>query len=531
MNIKKKISIIAIVLFFSSCFGISCARAATGDIEDNWAKKDIEMVLSLGIVEGYTDGLFKPDQMITRAEFVKMLVKAGWMEQVQIDEPAFEDVGPEYWAYPYVQAAYAMGIVTGGENGGRSFEPERVITRAEVAAIAGRLLSAENYPGLSSVKDEEQNSWLAVMKKEGIFSGYPDGSLEEARGLTRAEACAVVLRIKDKLLKAQTDRERQWINSVQSKDGYMPMGGGRPDIIPYFGSLTEMAQLGQPAYLDGVKRYLEWSLSNLNYPDLWGLNGTIYDRRLVDGVLETVYSYDSADSYAATLLSLAAGYYRSTGDLTFIRAHYGDLATVAELVIKLQDADGLTRAKPDLPFKYLMDNCECYRGLKDWSFLLAEMGFQNSSGLYDSKAGLIKEGILNCFWDEDTTCFAWALDQNGGKSLPQPGQAYPGYFAQIYPVTFGVISPSSEEALLAYQKLNEEVPNWAELEVEDTFPWVILSYAAVTMDDLSSADRFLENCRNTYILNGRLYPWSTFEDAFYIRACEALREKITAVLN
>ena len=529
MKIRRDILWIAAALLFSCSCRLSFAQAANaGDIENHWARTDIETVVSLGIAGGYPDGFFKPEQMVTRAEFVKMLVTACWVEPVKENEqPAFVDVGQEYWAYTCVEAADAIGILA-EKNSGRLFEPERIITRAEVAAMAGRLMANESLLDFPSAKDDRQNNWVATMKKEGIICGYPDRSLGEESGLTRAEACVIVLRIKNKLLTEQTERERRWIASYQSNDGYMPLDGSRREIIPYFGNLAEMAQLGQPVFNSGVKKYLEWNLSNLNYPDLFGLNGTIYDYRLEDGVLQSVYSYDSADSYAATLLSLVAGYYRSTGDLTFVRAHYGDLAAVAEVIVTLQDDDGLIWAKPDQQSKYLMDNCECYRGLKDWSFLLEEMGFEERSRLYDSKAGFIKDGILNRFWDQDRACFAWALDQAGGKFLPQPGQAYPGFFAQIYPATYGVIAPASEKAVLAYQKLNEELPGWANLELGDSFPWVILGYAAVIMEDLSNADRFLENCRNTYILNGRDYPWSTFEAAFYIRAGDALQKKITA---
>lgn len=533
MRFPKNIFLIVAFLLFSYGSGLPCAQAATtGDIENHWAQRDIKMVLNLGIAGGYPDENFGPDQVITRAEFIKMLVSAGWVKPaIENEQPVFQDVGQEHWAYPYVESAAAAGIVAAAASPGNFFKPERIVTRADVAAMAGRLMVSEHLPGVLSPVDDQGKNWLAIMEKEGIICGYPDGSIGDDSGLTRAEACVVILRLKERLLAAQTDRERQWITSNQSNAGYILMAGNRPDINPYFGNLTAMAQLGQPGYLDGVKKYLEWSLSNLNYPDRWGLNGTIYDRRLEGGVLQSVYSYDSADSYAATLLSLTAGYYLATGDLTFIRAHYGDLATVAEIIIKLQDADGLIWVKPDLQFKYLMDNCECYRGLKDWSYLLAEMGSKEQCGLYDSKAELLKNGILDCFWDKDTACFAWAVDQNGGKSLPQQGQSYPGFLAQIYPVTYGVISPASEKAILGYHKLNEELPSWAELEVEDPFPWAIIGYAAVTMGDLSSADRFLENCRSTYILKGRNYPWSTFEDAFYIRACDTLRENIRAALK
>lgn len=534
MKFGKNMFLVASILLFSYVFGLPSAQAAhLVDLEDHWAKSNIEKVLNLGIAGGYPDQFFGPDQLITRAEFIKILVKAGWVRPVinKNEQPAFQDVGWEHWASPYLEAAAALGIVAGEGSPDRYFKPERVITRAEMAAMSGRLLAVEHLPGVIATEAGLQKNWMAAMKNEGIICGYPDGSLGENSGLTRAEACSVVLRLKERLLAVQADRERQWINTAQGHDGYIAMAGDRPDIIPYFGNLTGMAQLDQPEDLAGVKKYLEWNFANLNYPDRWGLNGTIYDYSLKDGVARSVYDYDSADSYAATLLSLAAGYYLSSGDLNFIREHYRDLSTVSEVITTLQDSDGLIWVKPSLQFKYLMDNCECYRGLKDWSDLLAELGYKEWSGLYAGKAELIKQGILEQLWDDQTASFAWAVDHDGSKYLSSPGKSYPGLFAQIYPVTFGVISPASEKAGLAYQKLNEELPRWAELEVGDPFPWAILGYAAVIMEDLARADRFLENCRFTYISRERPYPWSTFESAFYVRACDELRENIRAGFN
>lgn len=514
--------------FLFSCFIYQpCAQAsAAGGIDRHWAERDIEKVIQLGIASGYPGQPFEPDRMVTRAEFVRMLTAAGWVRAFDGNsQPTFKDVGTGHWAYPFVEAAAAAGIVAGEGKNERDFAPDRVLTRAEMAAMAGRLMAAEHLPGVPAKEVGEQGGWLALLHKEGLISGYPDGSMREGSGLTRAEACAVVLRLKEKLLAAHAGEERRWISSSQRKDGYIVMGGGRPDILPYFGNLTEMAQLDKPEYLDGVRKYLVWYLANLNYPDSWGLNGTIYDRRLEEGAARSVYEYDSADSYAATLLSLVDGYCLSSGEAGFARDHYRDLSTVSEIIITLQDSDGLVWAKPDRQFKYLMDNCECYRGLKDWSHLLAELGYQEQSSFYDSKAELIKKGILERFWDEDTSCFAWAVGQGGEKCLPSPGEAYPGLYAQIYPATFGVIPPESEKAVLAYRKLNEELPRWAELEVGDPFPWAILGYAAAIMDDLAGADRFLENCRSSYVLKGHCFPWSTFEGGFYVRTCEALREK------
>ncbi|HUW63686.1 MAG TPA: S-layer homology domain-containing protein [Spirochaetia bacterium] len=533
MQFKKIISLISAILPIFYGFWIPCVQATTpGDIQSHWAKRDIETALNLGIAGNYPDGTFEPDQMITRAEFIKILVNAGWVNPFPPNaQPTFRDVGRAHWAYPYVEAAVYSGIVPIEGNTGHFFGPDRPITRSEMATLVGRLMVVEHLPGVPATVDDQRINWSAVLKEKGIILGYPDGNLEENRGLTRAEACVVILRLKEQLLAAQTERERQWISSAQSNDGYITMSGGRQDIDPYFENLTEMAQLGQSEYLDGVKKYLQWALSNLNQPDIWGLNGTIYNYRLTNGVIQSVYSYDSADSYAATLLSLAAAYYHSSGDSKFILEHYQEFTTISEIITTLQDKDGLVWTKPNSQFKYLMDNCENYRGLKDWSSLLSSLGYKDQSELCDSKAELIRNGILKQLWDDNTTSFAWAMDNQGKKYLLSRGQSYPGVFAQIYPVTFGVIAPTSDKAILSYQKLNNELPNWAELEVGDPFPWAILGYAAVNMGDLARADRFLENCRSTYIFTDHKYPWSTFEDAFYIRACDALQKSICSDFN
>lgn len=530
MKVKKLTLLIFAIIIYSSWIPGAQANTAQ-DIKNHWAKREIETVLKLGIVGNYPDGAFKPDQLITRAEFIKLLVIAGWIKSSDQVQPVFEDVGPEFWAYSYVEAAVDAGILTIAGNNEQFFEPNRAITRTEMAAQVGRLMVGEQLPGVPNTTDNPRVNWLDVLKENGIIFGYPDDKLAESRGLTRAEACVVILRLKEQLLEGQAKRERQWISRMQSKDGYIPMAGGRQDIIPYFGSLTAIAQLGQPEYWGGVKRYLEWTLAHLNYPDNLGLKGTIYNFRLTDGVVQSENTYDSADSYAATLLSLAAAYYYTSGDANFIREHFQEFTTVAEVIPTLQDTDGLIWVMPDTKFKYLMDNSECYRGLADWSSLLAGLGFKDRSELCRVKAELIKRGIRERFWDEDTASFAWAIDDQGDKYLLSQGQAYPGIVAQIYPVAFGVIPPTSQKAIPAYQKLNDELPDWAELEVEDPFPWAILGYAAVIMDDLSGADRFLKNCRSTFINKDHYYPWSTFEDAFYIRACDALQKRIRAGLN
>ncbi|OPY56874.1 MAG: Cellulosome-anchoring protein precursor [Pelotomaculum sp. PtaU1.Bin035] len=525
---KKNIFFTVVLLICLSTNWISPAGAspAGSDIENHWAEKAIEMVLDLGIAGGYPEEFFLPEQPVTRAEFVKMIVAAGWvLPAISGAGQTYKDVGREHWAYPFVEAAVAAGIVKASEDPERYFEPDRAIARGEMAAMAGRLLACTRQPEIAA-EGGLSNNWPALMLGSGIFYGYPDGTFGEGNSSTRAEACAVILRLKDRLLAVEAEREREWISTTQSPEGYFALSGGRTDVIPYFCNLTGMALCGDPQSLDRVKRYLDWNFSRLNYPDRWGLNGTIYDYRQEGDLLVSVDRYDSADSYAATLLTLAADYQASSNDLSFIREHYRELSSVEELIITLQDSDGLIWAKTDLKIKYLMDNCECYRGLKNWARVLDVLEYKELSALCDQKAEMIKTGIIEQFWDEDKSCFAWAVDQAGIKHYPVPGQSYPGIFAQIYPVTFGVIPPASEIAVQAYQKLNNELPSWPGLEVGDPFPWAILGYAAAVMSDLPRAGVFLKNCRTTYIGSGRGFPWSSFEGAFYARACDSIRNRI-----
>ena len=530
MRFQKHCFIICATLLILFCSGLFYAQAsAASDIESHWAKKEIETALKLGIVKGYPDGSFRPDQPVTKAEFVTMLLDAGWVETaIEDKQPVFKDVVPGSWDYPSVETAAVEGIVYGEGSQDSYFEPDRAVTRAEMADMTGHMMAEDQ---LLPAENTQQNNWLTVLEQEGILYGYLNGSLGEGNSLTRAEACVVILRLKDKILSGEIERERQWIASNQNQTGYLVMTEDDSDIKPYYENLAEMAQTGQAEYFSGVQKYLTWYLSNLNCKDSYGVSGTIYDQHLDNGVAQSVYTYDSADSYAATLLSLASSYCLSSGDTGFIEKHYHDLSTVSDVVTTLQDSDGLVWAKPDSKFKYLMDNCEDYRGLKDWSHLLAVLGNHDQSAIYGEKAELIKKGIMKQFWDENTDSFAWAVDRDGKKSLASTGQAYPGILCQIYPVTFGVIDPTDVKAALAYKKLNVALPHWAGLEVGDPLPWAVLGYAAVTMDDLSQADRFLENCRSNYLLKGRCYPWSTFEDAYYIRACNALQEQIRADFN
>ena len=100
-----------------------------------WAANYIGYMQQFGIVTGYTDGSFRPNAPVTRAEFAAI---ASRFEKLTQGSKSFTDVPDTHWAVRYINFAATRGWVTGYAD--RSFKPENPITRAEVAAVTCRLL-------------------------------------------------------------------------------------------------------------------------------------------------------------------------------------------------------------------------------------------------------------------------------------------------------------------------------------------------------------------------------------------------------
>ena len=106
------------------------------DVAKNcWAANYIGYMQQFGIITGYSDGSFRPDAPVTRAEFAAI---ASRFEKLTEGSKSFTDVPDTYWAARYINFAATRGWVTGYSDG--TFKPENPITRAEVAAVTCRLL-------------------------------------------------------------------------------------------------------------------------------------------------------------------------------------------------------------------------------------------------------------------------------------------------------------------------------------------------------------------------------------------------------
>ena len=94
------------------------------------AVKAIEYLSDLGIVSGYTNGSFRPDASVTRAQLAKMLVVTMQWGLITPPEARFVDVSPDSRMFPYVETAAAHGMMSGANDG--TFQPNQPVSRSDL---------------------------------------------------------------------------------------------------------------------------------------------------------------------------------------------------------------------------------------------------------------------------------------------------------------------------------------------------------------------------------------------------------------
>ena len=111
---------------------------AFGDVEaSRWSAHDIEYMADKEIVLGYPDGEFKPSRNLSRAEFAALIFRFAEIEKADINNP-FTDLDDTHWAYSEILALTNSGLIEGYPD--KTYKPENNITRAEVMTVINKLL-------------------------------------------------------------------------------------------------------------------------------------------------------------------------------------------------------------------------------------------------------------------------------------------------------------------------------------------------------------------------------------------------------
>jgi len=168
------------------------------DTKGHWAEAYVGQLTQRGIIGGFPDGSFKPDDGITRAQFAAIAVKA--LNLPGASGPAnFADVSSSYWANRAIAAVSQAGLVTGFPDG--SFKPEDKITRAQALVILAKALpgnaNGSDTSILNSYGDGSQvPAWaapsVAKAARAHILVSYPDPSqIRPNVNATRADVAAL----------------------------------------------------------------------------------------------------------------------------------------------------------------------------------------------------------------------------------------------------------------------------------------------------------------------------------------------------
>lgn len=190
-KIIQLISIVLTLFLLSTQFAF--AEAATPKFSDldesHWAYESIEELVNAGIISGYPDGTFKPEGNITRAELVKIVNMV--FEFTQKDEAEnLTDVNAEDWFYDNVLIAQQAGYIVGYPDG--TFKPEGLITREEFCKILDVINGFVELP-LDVTVEDEVSAWAVEYVNRIISNRImlPDqnNKFRATEKATRAEVC------------------------------------------------------------------------------------------------------------------------------------------------------------------------------------------------------------------------------------------------------------------------------------------------------------------------------------------------------
>ncbi|QMV41605.1 S-layer homology domain-containing protein [Cohnella cholangitidis] len=180
------------------------------DVENNWAKQAINDMGSRMVIDGKGNGLFSPDHNITRAEFAAIVVRGLGLKLEQGATP-FKDVSTTDWYNGAIHTAYAYGLINGYEDG--TFRPNDQITREQAAVIMSKAIAMtslkDKLPVVSAAETmrpfadaENVSSWavtgMADCLQADIVSGRKGNELAPQAFITRAEVATMIQRLLQK---------------------------------------------------------------------------------------------------------------------------------------------------------------------------------------------------------------------------------------------------------------------------------------------------------------------------------------------
>lgn len=332
---------------------------------------------------------------------------------------------------------------------------------------------------------------------------------------------------KELIYTSVAESQEAYIRSLQTSTGALNYTPGGSRLCAYFSNYAAIGLLTRPGVTNEkiVKEYMDWYISKLNgnvnpRTGAAEIPGSVYDYQISNGEEITNGTYDSVDSYAATFLILAEKLMNISEDNeNWLKQRSEKLNLVASALIacidspsvkvpedfSADDNDYLSVASFVYPAKYLMDNCEVYRGL------LAAKRLQDKAVITDSvdyQFYLEKnaEGIESQLWNNGS--YKW-LDQPGNKC--NWNNFYADAVAQLTPVMMGVLEKNDSRAKSLWTEFNNHFGEWCSGHNYSDFPWVFICFGAASMGDKDRVDAYIKHIYSFTSKNSQKTYWYSAE--------------------
>lgn len=223
-------SLVAGAVITAAPFSADAAVTSFKDVPKSSDHHDaIVNLAERGIIQGYEDGMFRPDATLTRAHASKILALSLKLETKSVKDPGFKDVNKNQWYYGYVAALANAGYLSGFEDG--TFRPNAPMTRAQAAKLIDLGYKLPLEPKTDNpFKDVSNSAWYAghvrKLVENKVTKGKTATTFEPNANVTRAQMASFVARAENLVTAATIAEETKakiraivLENSVIEKDG------------------------------------------------------------------------------------------------------------------------------------------------------------------------------------------------------------------------------------------------------------------------------------------------------------------------
>jgi len=217
------------------------ARTVYYDTYNHWAESDINFASNtLKVFKGYGDFTFKPENNITRAEFITTLARTAYrqnqMNEMYVSDMSYSDMSNKHWSYTFIismyehlesNSDYSFKDIFPGTN----FYPDKAITREESVALIAAFCKDSIYDNPLKFSDvSTANKYYDEIKRlnnAGVVVGYENNTLRGSTNITRAEAAALIKRV---YLDIKTSDSSKYLTKLE----FMPIKD--ENMYSYFGT-------------------------------------------------------------------------------------------------------------------------------------------------------------------------------------------------------------------------------------------------------------------------------------------------------